>query len=92
MQGYERAHRIGYSALAAGIVRQACEDYRKALRQAWACRFQRTAGESSRKMMADNRISECERFFDSDWFTELVDIDGPTLADKLREMVAREVG
>lgn len=83
---------IGVERLAAAIVQQACEDYRKALRQAWACRFQRTAGESSRKTMADSRIAECERFFNSDWFADLVDIDGPMPADKLREMVAREVG
>jgi hypothetical protein len=83
-------NRVGLSALIAAIVENACEDYRAALRRQRTNSRQTTYGESMRWENATKRVLECEHFFKSKWFEELVDIDGDMLMDKLRELEAKE--
>ena len=66
----------GWEGLAAGIVFQACEDYRAALR------LRRRDPDSK---PADRAIRGAERFFASRWFRTLSDLDGPGLLRQLKE-------
>ena len=70
-----------YRELANAIVAQAVDDYRKALRD------QRCYGSymSSKSMIAD-----CEKFFRSDYFRQLTDIDPELLITQLQEEYENE--
>ena len=63
----------GFHNLASAIVYQAIEDYRNALKG------RGYFGKSSQAV-----IRECERFFKSNWFIELTDLDGKFLIKRLR--------
>lgn len=69
--------------LAEAIILQAVEDYRKALR-----RRSRTQD----KMLVFGRLMECERFFRSQWFGVLTDVNGKTLMQSLKDEHERERG
>ena len=66
----------GYKKLANEIILRAVKDYRVALK-----RLRR----NPRSVMAKDTVDEVERFFRSDWFAELTDIDGEMLIRRLRE-------
>ncbi len=65
--------------LAQAIIMQAVTDYRKARRR--VRHFPDQKG-------AQATIREVERFFRSDWFAQLTDVDGEMLIKRLREEVA----
>ena len=65
-----------YQALIDAIIMQAVKDYRKAQE-----RLKRHPGNAG----AQNVIKDVERFFLSDWFVELTDLDGRTLMEQLRK-------
>lgn len=64
--------------LANAIIVQAAEDYREAL-----------GGGAPRGKVPEAVISECERFFRSDWFLVLTEMDGEILMEKIRNEVKR---
>ncbi len=66
----------GYVKLANEIILCAVKDYRKALK-----RLKR----NPRSFAAKDTVDEVERFFRSDWFKELTDVDGEMLIKRLRE-------
>ena len=65
-----------YENLANAIVLQAVKDYRKALES-----LKRHPGNAGAQYV----IKDVERFFLSDWFVELTDLDGRTLMEQLRK-------
>lgn len=67
-----------YERLANAIVLQAVEDYRTALK----CL---NRNPENRTALADRR--EIERFFRSDWYKCLTDVDGEMIIQKLNEEV-----
>ena len=71
-----------YHELANAVIMQAVKDYRLALKQLylWPDReeFQQD-------------VAELERFFISDWFQILSDLDGPLLMKRVQKMVGMEV-
>ncbi len=62
--------------LANAIILQAVEDYRMARKRVRARPDQK---------VAQATIREVERFFKSWWFTQLTDVDGEMLLEKLRK-------
>ena len=60
--------------LSNAIILSAVDDYRKA-----------RAGERVAGKEPSWVISDCERFFLSEWFTVLTNLDGKTLLDKLKK-------
>lgn len=57
-----------YTGLGAGIVRQGVDDYKRALKELW---------ELEKKLAKVNgRITECERFFNSEYCYMLSKMDG----------------
>lgn len=70
----------GYQLLANAIIEQAVKDYRYD-RDILKTRSEKTTAYKN----AAYDIKRIERFFRSDWFKELTDIDGEWLLDKLRE-------
>lgn len=64
--------------LANAIVVQAAEDYRRALKALKRC---------DRDREAIAMKEECERFFQSGWFSVLTSVNGEWLMRKLREEV-----
>ena len=66
-----------YEKLAAAIVVQAAKDYKAALRQ-----------EARGKVTPSTQgtIIECERFFESQWFEALSDLDGPVLMERIKKL------
>jgi len=74
-----------YQALANEIVRMAAEDYQRALRYLIRRPHGRIAGDMA------HTVEECERFFQSQWFEVLTDLDGPALMKRLRrDAIGRE--
>ena len=71
--------RRNWEDLSQAIIMQAVTDYRKARRR--VRHFPDQKG-------AQATIKEVERFFRSQWFAQLTDIDGEMLIKKLREEVA----
>ena len=63
-----------YELLANAIIMQAVNDYRNAL-----------GGGSYDNKRPDDIIAECERFFRSEWFRELTDVDGEFIISKIRK-------
>lgn len=66
-------------ALANAIVMQACKDYRKTYRL--HIRTYRVGDKS------DDNLAELEKFFRSDWYRALTDLDGEYLMKRIREEV-----
>lgn len=71
-----------YHELANAIVMQAVKDYRKALKY-YFLRPQRKEYQQD--------VEELERFFTSEWFQLLSELDGPALMHRVRNMVRMEV-
>ena len=67
-----------YEELANAIILQAVSDYRKALRQ-----LKRNPDYTKAVLTK----YDCERFFRSEWFQALTQVDGPWLMRKLQEEV-----
>ena len=71
-----------YQSLANAIIEQAAKDYRIALRyhlkHPYDGRYKRD-------------VAEIERFFRSDWYTALTDVDGEYLIREIRRRVQCEV-
>ena len=68
----------GYDLLRTAIVRQACEDY-----------FNIKAGFTLPE--GDKSIPSCVKFFKSEWFSQLCDLDGDYLIKMLNEKAASMV-
>ena len=68
-----------YENLANAIILQAVMDYRMALK---------AMNRNARNRDADGTRVECERFFQSGWFSALTDLDGVWLMQKLRKEAA----
>lgn len=66
----------GYEKLANGIILLAVKDYRSALRK---------LKRNPRSQTANDTVQEVERFFRSDWYKSLTEVDGEMLIRKLRE-------
>ena len=64
--------------LSNAIILSAVDDYRKALAG------KRVAGKRVAGKEPGWVISDCERFFLSEWFSILTNLDGKTLLDKLK--------
>lgn len=65
-----------YEELANAIVMQAVKDWRKAVK---------TLKKKTRKEPAKQMKEECERFFRSQWFEDLTDVDGSFILRKLKQ-------
>ena len=70
----------GYQLLANAIIEQAAKDYRKAL-----CAIQ--INENNRSAQASK--NHLEKFFLSEWFRTLTDVNGTVLISKLKEECGR---
>ncbi len=68
----------GYERLANAIVILAAKDYRDALKKIKKNPHNRDAMDTA---------MQCERFFDSQWFSVLTEVDGGWLKEKLRREV-----
>ena len=71
-----------FETLANAIIEQAAKDYRLALR------YHFKHPENHRYM---REVTEIERFFRSDWYTALTDVDGEYLIREIRRRVRVEV-
>ena len=72
----------GYNRLAEAIILQAVTDYRRASWKLCKCCYHEEALKTK---------AECERFFRSDWFSTLCNLDGrQLLLDLKRDMGLRE--
>lgn len=69
-----------YTNLANGIVIQAVDDYRRLLR----------GKPIQGNLKGYVSIKECEKFFLSEWFYILTNVDGQTILDRLRREYADE--
>lgn len=67
-----------YENLANAIILQAVKDYRAAKKK---------LKRNPRNTLAQSEIESIERFFRSDWYAALTDVDGRMLIRKLREEV-----
>lgn len=65
-----------YEDLANAIVLQAVKDWRKAVK---------TLKKRPRYEAAKQMRDDCERFFRSDWFEELTNVDGSVILRKLKQ-------
>ena len=66
----------GYTALANAVIETAARDYLAALK---------TLKRQPENYQAQSTVPEVERFFESQWFMVLSEVDGPWLKDKLRK-------
>ena len=69
-----------YEELANAIILQAVQDYRRALR---------ALRRNPSIVLAEDVKTEVERFFLSDWFQALTNIDGEYMVKKLQEEAGR---
>ena len=72
-----------YEDLAIAIVKQAAKDYQDALQK-----LARNKNNENAKRMKE----EVERFFTSDWYSELTDLNGAFLMRKIQEEVGYHDG
>lgn len=75
---YNKDSSSGYTGLANAVVETAAKDYIKALRK-----LKRNPSCISAQHIKD----DCERFFKSDWFCELTEVDGIWLMETLRKEI-----
>ncbi len=71
-----------YQELANAIILQAVKDYRQALKYYYL---------RPHKKAYQQDVEELERFFTSEWFMVLSELDGQSLMDRVRKMVRMEV-
>ncbi len=71
-----------FEALANAIIEQAAKDYQLALRY----HFKHPESPKHKQ-----KVTEIERFFRSDWYTALTDVDGENLIREIRRRVRMEV-
>ena len=71
----ERKRNMNYWRLANGIILKAVDDYRSA---------RKTLTREPENEMAQRQVSQCEKFFLSDWFTVLSSVDGSFVLKKLK--------
>lgn len=76
MAAYKEKAEGGYDTLACGIVIQAVKDYEGALK-----------GRKVGEMRKSDVIDEIERFFRSEWYKELTDLDAEYIMKKVRRKV-----
>lgn len=76
-----------YEDLAAGIVKQAVVDYKKASRQLSRLPPPVTEGQKRHRLTLERQVAECKRFFRSGWFTQLSNLDGEYLMEILDKTV-----
>ena len=69
----------GWEGLANAVILCACEDYRSARKK---------LGRNRDNKMATAMARDCEKFFRSDWFGALSDVDGSFLLSELRRETA----
>ena len=68
----------GYQALANAIISQAAKDFRAAYK-----RMKRFPNDAR----AQDEVREITKFFCSQWFEMLSDVDGPTLLRKIKDEI-----
>jgi hypothetical protein len=68
----------GYEALANAIIIQAAKDFRAAYK-----RMKRFPNDAR----AQDEVREITKFFCSQWFVMLSDVDGPTLLKKMKDEI-----
>ena len=68
----------GYEALANAIIIQAAKDFRAAYK-----RMKRFPNDAR----AEDEVREITKFFCSEWFETLSDVDGPTLLKKMKDEI-----
>lgn len=71
----------GYERLANAIIQLAAQDYMKALR---------ALKRNSSSRMAKQIVDENEKFFRSDWYMTLTNVDGDYLIRRMKEKVGYE--
>lgn len=71
-----------YEKLANAIIEFAVDEYKKALKYNY---------KNPNNISYESDIAELERFFRSEWFMVLTDLDGGRLMKGVREMVLKEV-
>lgn len=76
MAGFVSKYLDPYENLANGIILQAVEDYRKALKK---------LSKNSRNKDAEAEAASIEQFFRSEWFEMLTDVDGQYLIRRIGE-------
>lgn len=76
-----------YEELAAGIVKQAVVDYKKASNQLSRLPPPVTEGQKRNRLTLERQVAECKRFFRSGWFTQLCSMDGEYLMEILDKTV-----
>ena len=73
-----------YDELAKAIVIQAVEDYKRALKEQKEL--------ENKLMLVNSRITECEKFFESEWCKELSNIEDSTyIIDNARKTAKEEL-
>lgn len=65
----------GYELLAKAIILKAVDDYRSA---------RRVLARNPNNIFAQDKLASCERFFLSDWFAVLSNVDGEFILNKLK--------
>ena len=76
-----------YEKLAAAIVMQAVKDYK----QAYAI-LKGARRRSSVKFQYEQVLSDCKRFFRSEWFCQLCEYDGERLMKQCEENYYKKIG
>ena len=71
----EKERSMNYGGLANGIILKAVDDYRSA---------RKTLARDPENALAQRQVSQCEKFFLSDWFTVLSSVDGSFVLKKLK--------
>lgn len=65
----------GYERLARAIILKAVDDYRSA---------RKVLARNPHNIFAQDKLDQCERFFLSDWFAVLSNVDGEFILNKLK--------
>ena len=81
-----------YKNLANAIILQAAKDYKAAIRKEYRAQHMEDSDKKLNMLSAaQHTILETTRFFESGWFMELTDLDGPLLLRKIRSMTMEEI-
>ena len=77
----EKERSMNYGRLANGIILKAVDDYRSA---------RKTLARDPENALAQRQVSQCEKFFLSDWFKVLTNVDGGFILKKLKAEGVRQ--